>query len=112
MKIKNELSEEQIKIFKSKVNIIICNEISQQTNNYDCGVYAIEFFEQLLIQYPLISNSKAISNRFKVTFNKPDLIDSSATVKRRVYLKKAILTLCGKGKENNPPIMNSNSKSL
>ena len=27
MKIKNELSEEQIKIFKSKVNIIICNEI-------------------------------------------------------------------------------------
>jgi Ulp1 family protease len=92
---------------KGKVNIIICDEISQQTNNYDCGVYTIEFFEQLLIQYPLLSNSKAISNRFKVTFNKPDLISVSSIAGRRIYLKNAILSLCANVKENNPPKMNS-----
>jgi Ulp1 family protease len=99
---------------KGKVNIIICDEISQQTNDYDCGVYTIEFFEQLLIQYPLSSNSKAISNRFKVTFNKPDLISVSSTVGKRIYLKNAILTHCTNVKENNSLIMNSatNNKSL
>lgn len=73
---------------KKKVNIVICEDVSQQINDFDCGVYSIVYFQKLLQKYPnLTSKFSDFQSRFRNTLNNNTLTNADEVTHTRNSLK-------------------------
>lgn len=87
----SSLTDENITLFKKKVKIVICEEVSQQSNDYDCGVYLIVYFQKLLTKFQnLSSRISDFQDRFRSTLNNKTLTNADEITETRNLLKNKL----------------------